>query len=91
MQSQNWCKEIRIRDRLKLKPKVLLNCSERTIHLKNFQFTKRNRLLVPIPEGNEPVDYFKLIFNDEIINLIVTETNRYAEEIFLREQTSENF
>ncbi|KAJ8933495.1 hypothetical protein NQ314_013972 [Rhamnusium bicolor] len=48
---------------------------------KTFPFLKINELLVPIPGNNEPVDYFRMIFDDDILNLLVNETNQYAEEI----------
>lgn len=38
---------------------------------------------------NKPVDYFRMLFDDEILNLVVTETNRYAEEIFCSQGVTE--
>jgi len=35
------------------------------------------------PPGNKPIDYFSMLFTDEFIELIVTETNLYAVEIFI--------
>lgn len=31
---------------------------------------------------DDPLDYFQLFFDEEIINFIVRETNRYAESYF---------
>ncbi|KAJ8933503.1 hypothetical protein NQ314_013968 [Rhamnusium bicolor] len=49
---------------------------------KNFPFLTINELLVPIPGNNEPLDYFRMIFDDDILKLLVNETNQYAEDIF---------
>lgn len=57
--------------------------------MKNFPFAKINELLVPLPGNNEPIDYFRMIFDDEILNLIVCETNHYAEELFCLKGVSE--
>lgn len=35
------------------------------------------------PLGEKPIDYFSMLFTDELIDLIVQETNLYAVEIFL--------
>ena len=34
-----------------------------------------------LPDNPKPLDYFQLFFSDDIIHSIVTETNRYAEEM----------
>jgi hypothetical protein len=39
--------------------------------------------LKQLPKGNLPVDYFDLLVDDSLYNLIVEQTNIYAEEIFL--------
>ena len=41
--------------------------------------------IIPDTNGLEPVDYFRLIFDDRVIDLIFTETNRYASQ-FLEQQ-----
>lgn len=51
--------------------------------LKLIDFTKRRQLLVDQPGNNEPIDYFFLLGDDQFMELIVAETNKYAEEIFL--------
>lgn len=55
----------------------------------NFEFLGNNELLVPIPGSNRPIDYFRMIFDDDLLNLIVRETNTYAEEVFCGEGVSE--
>lgn len=42
-----------------------------------------------VTEGNEPIDYFKLLVTDSFFDLIVEETNAYALDIFLN-QTHES-
>lgn len=34
------------------------------------------------PTGNKQIDYFSLLFTEELIELIVQETNVYAVEVF---------
>ncbi|KAJ8931967.1 hypothetical protein NQ314_015076 [Rhamnusium bicolor] len=58
-------------------------------NMKNFQFSKTNELLQAIPR-NEPIDYFRAILDDEFLDLIVIETNFYAETMFLSEDDSKN-
>lgn len=48
----------------------------------NFPFTKSKGLKV-YPLGNEPIDYFNLLFDDALLELIVNETNKYAIQVFL--------
>lgn len=56
--------------------------SEVPMRMLNFSFSKTNELLQAIP-GNEPIDYFRAIFDDQIVGQIVEETNTYADEVFL--------
>lgn len=49
--------------------------------MKAFPFTKTNELLVPPPQNGTPFDYFRLLCDDNFLNNIVSETNRYAVEI----------
>lgn len=44
------------------------------------EFTETEGLQIDV-EGFNPVDYFASIFDDEILDLIVKETNRYANEM----------
>lgn len=51
--------------------------------LQKFPFTKNKGLLVPIPRDRNPIDFFDLLVDVDFLNLIVQETNQYAEECFL--------
>jgi hypothetical protein len=44
---------------------------------KAYTFTKNAGLQFNLPDA-EPMDYFVLFFNDELLKNIVTETNRYV-------------
>lgn len=49
-----------------------------------FPFTKSNTFLGSnMLTGNEPIDFFNLYFTKEFLELIVNETNDYAETVFL--------
>lgn len=37
-----------------------------------------------LPENDRPVDYFNFLFTDELLDLLVEETNAYALEIFFK-------
>lgn len=56
--------------------------------LKTFLFTEPTGLKVPVP-GNKPIDWFSLVIDDIFLQSIVTETNKYAEELFLSQNTKE--
>ncbi|XP_025404973.1 piggyBac transposable element-derived protein 4-like [Sipha flava] len=45
-------------------------------------FSKSKEFKV-FPQGNEPIDYFNLLFDDRLFELIVNETNKYALQVFL--------
>jgi len=47
---------------------------------KNFNFTANSGPLVILDENIGPMNYFKLFFTDEIIELMVIETNRNAQQ-----------
>lgn len=49
-----------------------------------FPFTKQNKLLVEVENENKPIHFFFLLFDDSFINLLVSQTNIYAETEFLR-------
>ncbi|KAJ8965325.1 hypothetical protein NQ314_004211, partial [Rhamnusium bicolor] len=55
----------------------------------NFQFSRRNELLVTVPQSEKPIDFLFLLFDDEFVNLILEATNEYAEEIFCAGNISE--
>lgn len=52
------------------------------INRQHLPFTEPTGLLKQ-PVGYRPVDYFNLLVTDDFYNLIVTETNKYAEQVFL--------
>uniref|UniRef100_A0A0A9W0B8 PiggyBac transposable element-derived protein 4 n=3 Tax=Lygus hesperus TaxID=30085 RepID=A0A0A9W0B8_LYGHE len=41
--------------------------------------------LKKLPNGNEPKDFFDLLFTEELFQLVVQETNSFSEELFLRQ------
>jgi len=53
-------------------------------NLQQFPFTKQKQLLVPIPGEGNPYDFFRFLLDDTFLNLLVNETNKYAEYEFLR-------
>uniref|UniRef100_A0A2S2Q1P2 Uncharacterized protein n=1 Tax=Sipha flava TaxID=143950 RepID=A0A2S2Q1P2_9HEMI len=48
---------------------------------KHFNFIGNSGPLVILDEGSGPIDFFKLFLTDEIIQLMVIETNRNAQQI----------
>lgn len=40
-------------------------------------------------QGNAPIDFFNLLVTNDLLQMIITETNAYAEEVFLSETTKE--
>ena len=42
--------------------------------------------IVNVQCTSDPLDYFELFFNDDLITIIVTETNHYAEQFLAREK-----
>lgn len=54
---------------------------------KTFTFTGNSGLQIDVAEDITPFDAFTLFVDDEIINIIVVETNRYAEQKFNNNQT----
>jgi len=53
-------------------------------NLQKFLFTKQKQLIVPIPGEGNLYDFFRFFLNDTFLNLLVNETNKYAEYEFLR-------
>ena len=49
-----------------------------------FPFTGQPGLQVPVDDNNDPLAYLRLFLDDNIIDTIVTETNRYAEQTMTR-------
>lgn len=54
----------------------------------NFNFTGNSGPLVILDEDIGPMDYFKLFFTDEIIELMVIETNRNAQQFLNTQRVS---
>ena len=46
---------------------------------RDIPFTGVEGLRNPMPQDAEPIDYFKLYFTDEVIDIIYKETNRYVQ------------
>ena len=42
--------------------------------------------VIPDTDGMAPVDFFRLMFDGDVLNLIFTETNRYASQYLQRER-----
>jgi hypothetical protein len=53
-----------------------------------YTFTKNAGPQINLLPDAEPMDYFSLFFSDELLNNIVTETNRYARYKILELQLS---
>lgn len=56
--------------------------------MKAIPFTKNESLLIR-PNGNKPIDFFRLIVTNEFLQEIVDQTNYNAEQIFLSKETKE--
>ena len=56
--------------------------------MKSVQFTKEEKMLIPIP-GKEPIDFFMMFLTHEFLESIVEQTNIYATEVFLSKGTKE--
>ncbi|XP_050508739.1 uncharacterized protein LOC126885957 [Diabrotica virgifera virgifera] len=54
--------------------------TETTSGMKQIPFTKRSGLLVDSP-GDSAYEWFRLLFDDELLNMIVLQTNSYAVEV----------
>lgn len=48
----------------------------------HIPFSKSKGLKV-FPRGNDPIDYFNLLFDDRLFELLVNETNKNAVNVFL--------
>jgi hypothetical protein len=56
--------------------------------LKKYNFTKNAGPKFGLPSDAEPLDYFTLFFNEELLPEIVAETNRYVKEKISKLQPS---
>lgn len=54
--------------------------SETNVRCKSKEFSGQPGLKVQIEDYNDPYELFRLFITDELIDTIVTETNRYAEQ-----------
>lgn len=52
-----------------------------TAGMKRVDFTKENKLLWPVP-GEKPIDWFRLMLDDSILEFICSKTNIYALEVY---------
>lgn len=50
--------------------------------LEHFPFTANDGFLVPIPNENQPAEFFSLLLDDVFLEFICRETNKYALEFF---------
>lgn len=53
-------------------------------------FTGNPGLTVELPQNPEPIDIFNLLFKPEILDILTTRTNLYAENRIVGEQLKEN-
>lgn len=51
-------------------------------NLKDFQFSGDSGLKLNLASDN-PIDFFNLFLTDQVLENIVIETNKYAEQLFL--------
>ncbi|KAJ8936087.1 hypothetical protein NQ314_012496 [Rhamnusium bicolor] len=58
--------------------------------MKQMTFLKTSGLLVNLDGAAGPYDYFRLLLDDVLLNLLVREKNRYAVTVFLSDKTTEN-
>lgn len=56
--------------------------SPNTIGMREIPFTKENKVLIPVPGNNEPIDWFSVLFDDVLLERICCCTNAYAWEVF---------
>jgi hypothetical protein len=56
--------------------------------LNTYTFTKNAGSQFHLLRDAEPMDYFSLFFNDEVLNSFVVERNRYARHKILELQVS---
>lgn len=57
--------------------------------MKSFLFTIVNELLVDAPVSGDSYDWFRLLLDDEILELVIQETNRYAVEVLASQRAGE--
>ncbi|CAH2012125.1 unnamed protein product [Acanthoscelides obtectus] len=65
---------------------TIVNWLENPPNLKKIPFTGRQELKVGIPGEGKPIDFFKLLADDEFFDLLISQTNDYAELVFLNDR-----
>ena len=60
-----------------------IDTPNQVINLEDLSFTGEEGLCVRMKENATPLDYIELYLTDEIMELLVAETNRYAEQFFV--------
>ena len=50
------------------------------VQMEDFQFNENEGLKVRIRDNPQPIDFVELYFTETLLQLIITETNRYAEQ-----------
>ena len=74
--------EIQARDPLAWKWEKI-DTPNQVINLEDLSFTGEEGLRVRMKENATPLDYIELYLTDEIMELLVTETNRYAKQFIV--------
>lgn len=58
-------------------------------NMPTFPFAETNQLLTDLPANAEPYDYFRLLVTDEFLDNIISESNSFAEKLFLSKEWTE--
>lgn len=61
-----------------------------SLGFRRFAFEGENWFKVPVPGENKPIDWFKLLLDDVLLESIVRETNIYAFEVFGKPNLTEH-
>lgn len=60
---------------------LLTDWSYEAINPRNFTSNQNTGFLIDLLEKADPAYFFKLFLNDEVMNFLVKETDRYAEKV----------
>lgn len=60
---------------------LLIDWSYEAINPRNFTSNQNTGFLIDLLEKADPAYFFKLFLNDEVMNFLVKETDRYAEKV----------
>lgn len=55
---------------------------DETSSMRNIHFNETSKMLVEVPPNGKPYDYFKLLVDDDFLNNIIEETNKYTMDLF---------